>query len=97
ADAMPLFEISNNPENAQHVTLRLVERIDGDTTITYVARGLYESDTVGFDIVIGNQIAAGINADGSVNEEAGFTTGTIAFMRSGPESDRFAAALATLW
>lgn len=97
ADSMPLFEIVNNPENAQHVTLRLVERIEGDTAMTYVARGLYGSDTVGFDIEMDRQIVAGINADGSVNEETGFTTGTIIFKRSGPESDRFATALATLW
>lgn len=94
---IPLFEMSNNPENAQNITLRLVERIDADTAITYVARGLYQADTVGFDIQMAKQIAAGINADGLVNEDAGFTTGTITFLRSGPESDRFAVALAKLW
>ena len=97
ADAIPLFEIVNNPENPKHIALRLVNRTDGDTAITYVAEGLYGEDTVGFHIELDKQIIAGINADGSVNEENGFTTGTITFMRSGPESDRFAAALAELW
>ena len=97
SDTMPLFEITNNPENAQNITLRLVERVDNDSTITYVARGLYETDTVGFNVEMSRQIAAGINSDGSVNEDAGFTTGTITFVRSGPESDRFATVLAALW
>lgn len=94
---LPLFEITNNPEHAQNITLRLVERMDGDSIITYVARGLYGADTVGFNVEMSHQIAAGINSDGSVNEDAGFTTGTITFVRSGPESDRFATALAALW
>lgn len=97
ADAIPLFEMVNNPESPKHVALRLVDRADSDTSVTYVARGLYEADTVGFYIELDNDIAAGINADGSVNEGAGFTTGSITFKRSGPESDRFVAALATLW
>lgn len=96
-DAIPLFEIVNNPENPKHIALRLVDRTDGDTAISYVAKGLYGGDTVGFHIELDKEIVAGINADGSVNEENGFTTGTITFMRSGAESDRFAAALAELW
>jgi len=96
-DATPLFEIVSNPEHPKHIGLRLVDRTDGDTSVTYIARGLYGADTVGFHIELDNQITAGINADGSVNEETGFTTGTLTFLRSGPESDRFAAALAALW
>lgn len=97
ADAIPLFEIVNNPEQPKHIALRLVDRTDGDTSITYAVRGLYQEDTVGFNIEVDNEIPAGINADGSVNEQAGFTTGAITFIRTGPESDQFMAALATLW
>lgn len=96
-DAIPLFELVNNPEHPKHIALRLVDRTDGDTSVTYIARGLHGSDTVGFRIELDNQIAAGINGDGSVNEASGFTTGSITFIRTGPESDRFVAALATLW
>lgn len=95
--AIPLFEIVNNPEQAKHIALRLVDRTDGDTSITYVAEGLYQEDTVGFLIELDNRIAAGINSDGSVDEENGFTTGSITFLRSGPKSDRFVSALADLW
>lgn len=96
-DPIPLFEIVNNPEHPKYVALRLVDRLDGDTSITYVARGLYGKDTVGLHIELDSKISAGINSDGSVNEQTGFTTGSITFIRSGPESDRFVAALATLW
>ncbi len=97
SDSIPLFEIVNNPENPKDISLRLVDRMDGDTSITYIAEGLYGGDTVGFRIELDKQIVAGIDTDGSVNEASGFTTGAITFIRSGPESDRFMAALASLW
>lgn len=96
-DSIPLFEIVSNPTQPKNIALRLVNRLDGDTSITYIARGLYGKDTVGFHIELGSEISAGINPDGSVNEQSGFTTGSITFIRSGPESDRFMSALATLW
>ena len=97
AEAIPLFEIADNPSRPTYIALRLMDRTDGDTSITYVAQGLYENDTVGFHIELDKEIPAGINGDGSVNEEMGFKTGSISFIRSGPESDRFTAALAALW
>lgn len=96
-EASPLFAMTNNPDNPNYIALRLLDRKDGDTAITYTAKALYDQDTVGFTIRLDKDIPAGINSDGSVNEEAGFKTGAITFLRSGPESDRFAAALATLW
>lgn len=96
-DALPLFPLTSNPTKANYVALRLLDKTDGDTSVTYSARALYDQDTVGFTIRLAKDIAAGINADGSVNETTGFTTGSITFLRSGPESDRFAMALATLW
>lgn len=97
SNATPLFEIVNNPEHPSLISLRLVDRVDGDTSITYVAEGRYGEDTVGFHIALDKQITAGIDADGLVDEKNGFTTGAITFMRSGPESDRFVSALAELW
>lgn len=96
-DAAPLFEIVTNPSQPKYVALRISDRVDGDTSITYRALGLYENDTVGFNIELDKVIGAGVNDDGSVNEEIGFKTGAISFVRSGPESDRFVAALAALW
>ncbi len=97
AGAIPLFEIVSNPAHPTHIALRLVSRTDSDTSITYVAKGLYGGDTVGFHIELDKQIVAGISPEGSVDEENGFTTGSITFLRSGLESDRFATVLAELW
>jgi len=97
ADAAPLFNITRNPQKPTYIALRLLDRTDGDTSIVYAARGLYNQDTVGFTVAMDKDIPAGVNSDGSVNEDSGFKTGTITFIKSGPESDRFVAALATLW
>jgi len=97
AGAIPLFEIVSDPAHPTHIALRLVNRTDGDTSITYVAEGLYDGDTVGFHIELDKRITAGISPDGAVDEANGFTTGSITFLRSGPESDRFASVLAKLW
>ncbi len=92
-----LFPITNNVENPSSIFLKLMDRTEGDTTISYAARGLYHSDTVGLVIEVSKDIPAGINADGSANEEIGFNKGWITFKSSGAESDRFISALAELW
>lgn len=92
-----LVSIARNPENPSSVLLDLVDKIEGDTSISYVAKGLYQDDTVGFIVEINKNIPAGINNDGSINEQDGFKKGAIAFKKSGIESDRFVSALAKLW
>lgn len=95
--APDLFEIVNNPENPTSIFLKLLDKTEGDTSISYTASGLYGDDTVGLIIEVDKDIPAGINRDGSINEEAGFRKGAIKFKKSGAESDRFVAALAELW
>ena len=58
AEAIPLFEIADNPSRPTYIALRLMDRTDGDTSITYVAQGLYENDTVGFHIELDKKIPA---------------------------------------
>lgn len=95
--ARDLFPITDNPDNPSSIVLRLLDRTDGDTAISFVAKGLYLEDTVGFIIEIHKNIPAGINPDGSVNEETGFKKGVIKFIKSGVTSDRFVSALGELW
>lgn len=92
-----LFPITNNPENPSRIFLKLTEKVEGDTSISYVARGLHKNDTVALIIEVDKDIPAGINNDGSINEEMGFNTGWITFKTLGTESDRFISALAELW
>lgn len=96
-ETVKLLPLTNSPENPSSIFLKLVDKTESDSTIAYTAKGLYEGDTVGFVVEANKAIPAGINKDGSVNEKDGFKTGVIRFKSSGPESDRFVAALAKLW
>ncbi len=96
-EANPLFNMASNTEHPTYIALRLLDRVDGDTTISYAAKGLHNGDTVGFTITLAKDIPAGVSADGTASNTTGFRTGTISFTESGPESDRFVAALAELW
>ncbi|WP_134089985.1 hypothetical protein [Olivibacter sp. XZL3] len=92
-----LFPIASSPDNPSDIYLSLTDKKEGDTLISYVAKGLYQNDTVGFLVEISKNIPAGINKDGSVNENEGFKKGSITFKSLGPQSDAFLSALATLW
>lgn len=92
-----LVPIVRNSENPSSIFLGLVDKVEGDTSISYVAKGLYQDDTVGFIVEVGKTIPAGINSDGSVNEKDGFKMGAITFKKSGVESDLFVSALGQLW
>ncbi len=92
-----LYPIAVNPEHPNKIFLKLMDRTEGDTSISWMVKGLYHGDTVGFVIEVDKNIPAGITHDGYVDEQAGFNKGWIKFKKSGTESDRFAAALAELW
>lgn len=93
---IPLAEIVNNPENPNVVYLKISGRTEADTSILYTAQGLFEGDTLGFVVSLDRDIEPGVNEDGTVRE-TGFQTGTVKFLRSGEESDRFIEVLAQLW
>ncbi len=84
-------------QKPESIILNLADRTDGDSTVSFRVQGLYDKDTVGFTLELRKNIPAGINNDGSVNEQDGFKKGSITFKRSGVESDRFVAGLAKLW
>lgn len=84
-------------ENPSSIILNLTDRTDSDNLVSFLAKGLYLDDTVGFMVEVSKNIPAGINDDGSVNEQEGFKKGSITFKRSGTESDRFLSGLAKLW
>lgn len=84
-------------ENPTSFFLNLVDKTEGDNSVSYVAKGLYQDDTVGLILELDKNIAVGINNDGSVNEEEGFQKGKVKFKTLGPESDRFVSALGNLW
>lgn len=97
AGSVKLFPIASSPDNPSAIYLSLMDKKEGDTLISYVAKGLYQNDTVGFLVEISKNIPAGINKDGSINEKEGFKKGSVTFKSLGAQSDAFVSALATLW
>lgn len=77
--------------------LSIVETTEQDTAYIFNVQAVHDGEVVGFHISMDKNIPAGIDEMGAVNENDGFTTGTIKFIRSGDESDRFIQALANYW
>jgi len=96
-DSLALVQVTNNPQNPTSIYLKLVNKTEGDTSISYQAKGLYQQDTLGFILEVSKQIPAGINKDGTVNQQDGFKKGSFTFKTSGAESDLFVSTLAKLW
>lgn len=92
-----LLPITHNLENPTSIFLNIVDKKEEATSSSYIAKGLYQDDTVGLIIEINKNIPAGINDDGSPNEKEGFKKGAVTFKKSGVESDLFVSALAKLW
>lgn len=95
-DNLNLVELTNltNP-GGRHFFLRIVDEKLTDSSVVYTAKSLFKSDTVGLKFEISNNIPAGVNTDGSVDEQAGFSEGTIRISSIGAESDAFVRALST--
>lgn len=79
------------------VFLSLVRSTETDSSVVYIAKSLHDQDTIGLQIEVNKDIQAGVYADGEVNEERGFSQGTIKFSTIGEESNRFVAALAAAY
>lgn len=79
------------------VFLSLVKSTETDSSVVYTAKSLRDQDTIGIQIEVNKDIPAGVYADGGINEENGFTQGTITFSSIGEESDGFVEALAAAY
>lgn len=88
-----------NDPNAESVRvfLNIVNEQATDSSVIYTTRSLYESDTVGLNIEVLNNIPAGITAEGQPDEEHGFIEGAIKFSSVGAESDNLVKALQDLY
>lgn len=77
--------------------LSIVETMEQDTAYVYNVQAMHDGELVGFHVSLDKDIPAGLDEMGAVLEDDGFKTGTIKFLRSGEESDRFIQALASYW
>lgn len=96
-DSTRVLSLTGSGQYNKSIYLSIVDQSEQDTSFLYTVKGAFNGDTVGFYVAMDKNIPAGINEDGSVNQGDGFKTGTVKFIRSGEESDRFIAALASIW
>ncbi|MFD2556141.1 hypothetical protein [Sphingobacterium tabacisoli] len=91
-------QLTNNAEAAkQQLFLRFTEEISTDSSMVYVAKSLFDKDTVGLKIEVLKDIKPGLTNDGKVDEKAGFVKGAIKFSSIGASSDAFVKALGTMF
>ncbi len=95
-DAPRVLSLTGSGQYNKSLFLSIVDQTEQDTSFLYTVKGAFNGDTVGFYVSLDKEIPAGIDAEGSATMD-GFKTGSIKFLRSGDESDRFIAVLASIW
>jgi len=86
---------SNEQDKSLYLWIQDKEELNGFHV--YTAKALNNQDTVGFKIHLNANMPAGINADGSVNEDQGFSRDYIFLESIGEASDNFVQVLSELW
>lgn len=84
--------VSDSNAAKQILFLRLLDEVDTDSSKVYMAKALYEADTVAVKVEILKNIEPGIDANGQPKED-GFIKGAIKFSSIGVASDNFVKAL----
>ncbi|MFD2599721.1 hypothetical protein ACFSQ3_12240 [Sphingobacterium corticis] len=77
--------------------LNILSEENTDSTVVYIAKSLFDNDTVGLKIEVLKKIPAGVTSTGEPDQENGFVPGAIRFSSIGPASDNFVQALQTLF
>lgn len=97
-EAIPSLEKLTNNKTAekQQLFLRIVENSQTDSSHIYVAKSVFEQDTVGLQVEVLKNIKPGINSDGRPTED-GFVKGAIKWSSIGTQSDALVKALAAIF
>ena len=91
-------QLVNDTTSAKHTFfLRFMDQQETDTSIIYTAKSLYHKDTVGLNVEVMKNIAAGIDANGQPDENLGFQTGSIRLSSIGNQSDALVTSMASLF
>lgn len=94
---LTLATFTNNKDaEKQQLFLRIVEQSNTDSSYVYIAKSVFEQDTVGLQIEVLNGIKPGINDQGQPIEE-GFVNGAIKLSSIGIESDALVKSLASMF
>lgn len=92
-----VLELTGSGSYFKSIFLTITEVAETDSNYLYTLKATHGNDTVGFSLALSKDIPAGVYEDGSVNQTDGFKTGTVKFIRSGVESDRFLQVLSSIW
>lgn len=84
--------------NAERINLFLgfTEETETDSSMIYIAKSLFDTDTVGLKVEVLKDIQPGINSEGRPVEN-GFVKGVIKLSSIGVESDNLVKALSSLY
>ncbi len=92
-----LATFTNNKEaEKQQLFLRIVDEAKTDSSVVYVAKSVFEQDTVGLQVEVMKGIKPGVNGQGQPIQE-GFVEGAIKLSSIGAESDALVKALASIF
>lgn len=88
-----------NDPNADkfHFFLNIVDHQATDSSVVYTVKSLFETDTVGLQVEVLNNIPAGVTPQGQPDEENGFIQGAIKLSSIGTESDNLVKALEQIY
>ncbi len=94
----PSLEKFTNDKTAvkQQLFLRIVDESQTDSSHIYVAKSVFEQDTVGLQVEVLKNIKPGVNGQGRPVED-GFVRGALKLSSIGAESDALVKSLATIF
>ena len=94
----PSLEKFTNDKTAakQQLFLRIVDESQTDSSHVYVAKSVFDQDTVGLKVEVLKNIKPGVNGQGRPVED-GFVKGAIKLSSIGAESDALVKSLATIF
>lgn len=87
---------NNKDADKQQLFLRIVDELQTDSSHIYVAKSVFEQDTVGLQFEVLNAIKPGVNGQGQPTEQ-GFVKGAIKFSSLGEPSDALVQSLSSIF
>lgn len=95
---LPLELLTNADEADRHqLFLGFTDESNTDSSKIYIAKSLFNNDTVGLKVEVLKDIKPGLRHDGTVDEKYGFVKGSIKLSSIGGQSDAFLKALGTIF
>lgn len=96
-DGLTIQPLTNNPTaEKQYLFFRLTEPQETDSSMVYLAKSVFNADTVAIKIEVRKGITPGVTND-NVPLDIGFSEGSITMHSVGTPSDKFVAALGSMF